>query len=165
MRWRTGSKGPMQKQFVAIRMHMGTGEAGRSLDDFRVYTSAEGWLIGERPVEDNAEEIKYYWSNLSADTTLVQLATYVRARWPIEQFYEDAKQECGLGDYQGRRWDGFHRHIALVMLAYSFLVQQRMTEPERVAGSFFPWSTTPHAAVNSPCSPAVAPSRFGTLVA
>ena len=49
----------MQKQFVAIRMHMGTREAGRSLDDFRVYTSAEGWLIGERAVEGNAE-IKYY---------------------------------------------------------------------------------------------------------
>ncbi|MBC8162252.1 MAG: transposase, partial [Roseiflexaceae bacterium] len=118
----------MQKQFVAIRMHMGTGEAGRSLDDFRVYTSAEGWLIGERPREGTSDEIKYYWINLPADTTLNQLAAYVRARWPIEQFYEDAKQEYGLGDYQGRRWDGFHRHVALVMLAYSFLVQHRMTE-------------------------------------
>lgn len=55
--WRTGSKGPMQKQFVAVRMHMGTGEAGRSRDDFRVYTSPEGWLIGERPVEGKGEEI------------------------------------------------------------------------------------------------------------
>lgn len=138
VRWRNGSKGPMQKQFVALRMHMSTGESGRSLDDFRVYTSAEGWFIGERPVKGNAEEMKYYWSNLSADTTRVQRATYVRARWPIEQFYEDAKQECGLGDYQGRRWDGFHRHIGLVMLAYSFLVHQRMTETERAAGSFSP---------------------------
>ena len=86
VRWRTGSKGAMQKQFVAIRTHMGTGEAGRSLDGFRVYTSAEGWLIGERPVEGKGEDIKYYWSNLSADTTLTQLAAYVRARWPIEQF-------------------------------------------------------------------------------
>ena len=73
---------------------------------------------------------------------------YVRARWPIEQFYEDAKQECGLGDYQGRRWDGFHRHVALVMLAYSFLVQQRVSEPERAAGSFSP-------AVQRPTLPSV----------
>lgn len=163
--WRTGRKGAMQKQFVAIRMHMGTGEAGRSLDDVRVYTSAEGWLIGERAVEGNGQEIKYYWSNLPADTTLTQLATYARARWPIEQFYEDAKQECGLGDYQGRRWDGFHRHVALVMLAYSFLVHQRMTEPERAAGSFSPCGATPHTAVGSPCHPPLAPSRFDTLVA
>jgi SRSO17 transposase len=26
------------------------------------------------------------------------------SRWPIEQFYEDAKGECGLDHYQGRRW-------------------------------------------------------------
>lgn len=72
--WRTGSKGAMQKQFVAIRMHMGTGEADRSLDDYRVYTSAEGWLIGERPVQGTSDELKYYWSNVPADTTLAQLA-------------------------------------------------------------------------------------------
>ena len=75
-------------------------------------------------------------------TALTQLAAYVRARWPIEQFYADAKQECGLGDEQGRRWDGLHRHIARVMLAYRFLVQQRMTEPERTAGAFSPCGTT-----------------------
>jgi SRSO17 transposase len=49
------------------------------------------------------------------------------SRWPIAQFYEDAKGECGLDHYQGRRWDGLHRHLALVMLAYSFLARQRWT--------------------------------------
>src|SRR5262249_42029965 len=55
------------------------------------------------------------------------------SRWPIEQFYEDAKGECGLDDYQGRRWDGLHRHLALAMLAYSFLARQRWT-PADLAG-------------------------------
>ena len=40
--------------------------------------------------------------------------------------YEDAKGECGLDDYQGRRWDGLHRHLALTWLAYTFLVLQRL---------------------------------------
>ena len=39
----------------------------------------------------------------------------------------DALQDCGLAPYQGRRWDGLHRHLALGMLAYSFLACQRWT--------------------------------------
>jgi SRSO17 transposase len=48
------------------------------------------------------------------------LVTQAHARWVIEQFYEDAKQECGLDHFQGRLWEGLHRHLALVLLAYSF---------------------------------------------
>lgn len=55
--WRIGSKGAMHKQFVTIRVHMGTDEAGRSRDDFRVSTSAAGWLIGERQVASKGEEM------------------------------------------------------------------------------------------------------------
>ncbi len=159
--WREGSRGPLRRRFVALRMHWGTGEAARSTDDPRVYTSAEGWLIAERPLDGNPDETRYYFSNLPADTPLEQLAALVRARWPIEQFYEEAKQECGLGDYQGRRWDGLHRHVALVMLAYSFLAQQRMSEEERAAGRFSPLRTAP-ALARDPArgdDVAVAPAR------
>ncbi len=60
--------------------------------------------------------------SLGADVPFERLAALAKSRWAIEQFYEDAKGECGLGDYQGRRWDGLHRHLALVMVAYSFLI-------------------------------------------
>ena len=95
----------------------------------RVVTAAEGWLIAERPLrrsegEDlpEEEELKYYYSSLDADVSPERLAALAHSRWAIEQFYEDAKGECGLGDYQGRRWDGLHRHLALSMVAYSFLM-------------------------------------------
>jgi hypothetical protein len=50
------------------------------------------------------------------------LVLLAHARWVIEQFYVDAKQEYGPDDYQGRSRDGLHRHLVLVMLAYSFLM-------------------------------------------
>lgn len=41
---------------------------------------------------------------------------YGHRRWHIDRFYEDAKNELGLGDYQGRKWTGFHRHIIILLL-------------------------------------------------
>lgn len=111
------------------------GTAARTLEDQRVYTGAEGWLIGEKPLPGKEGDCKYYFSNLPAEMRLEQLVPLVRGRWPIEQFYEEAKQECGLDDYQGRRWDGLHRHLALVMLAYSFLVHERMRTEQDPVGS------------------------------
>ena len=129
--WREGTKDTLRKQFVAVRVHRATGNPdvgtfGRSASHGRMSTSAEGWLLAERPVPGETGERKWYYSNLPADTPLSRLVELAHARWVIEQFYEDAKGECGLDDYQGRRWDGFHRHLALVNLTYSFLATKRV---------------------------------------
>jgi SRSO17 transposase len=131
--WRERDGGVLRKQFVAVRAHWATGGAQFSTSHHRVYTGPEGWLLGERPVPGVRGEVKWYYSNLPADTPLQRLVELAHSRWPIEQFYEDAKGECGLDHYQGRRWDGLHRHLALVMLAYSFLARQRWT-PASLAG-------------------------------
>ncbi len=167
--WREGTKGTIQAQVVAIRVHWATGSPRHSTSHSRVHTGPEGWLLAERPVavpvpksqepsttelvppddtaqqeaagEQEADETKYWFSTLPPDTSLERLVTLAHARWVIEQFYEDAKQECGLDDFQGRRWDGLHRHLALVMLAYSFLAMQRLQLP-LPAGEAFPPSVT-----------------------
>ena len=127
--WREGTKGTLSKQMVALRAHRATGSPRHSIDHELVLTAAEGWLIAERSQpgapsarEEGEEELKYYYSTLGAEVSLERLASLAKSRWTIEQFYEDAKGECGLCDYQGRRWEGLHRHLALSMLAYSFLM-------------------------------------------
>ncbi len=145
IRWREGTKGTMQVQAVALRVHWATGSALHSTSHSRVHTGPEGWLLAERPVSDavaddeqptpvepqeqEEEKIKYWFSVLSEDASLSRLVLLAHARWVIEQFYEDAKQECGFDHYQGRSWEGLHRHLALVMLAYSFLMLYRLTLP------------------------------------
>jgi hypothetical protein len=103
------------------------GGAQFSTSHHRVYTGPQGWLLGERPVLGDHGDVKWYYSNLPVDTPLHRLVALAHSRCPVEQFYEDAKGECGLDHYQGRRWDGLHRHLAMVMLAYSFLARQRWT--------------------------------------
>jgi SRSO17 transposase len=134
--WRDGTKATLCKQFVAVRAHRATGnpDTGRSATHHRVTTGPEGWLLGERPLPGETGERKWYWCwlpHLPIDVPLERLVTVAHARWVIEQFYEDAKGECGLDDYQGRRWDGLHRHLALVLLTYSFLTTQRPRYQER----------------------------------
>src|SRR5262249_5735166 len=109
--WREHDDVVLRKQFVAVRLHWAAGGAQFSTSHHRVYTGPEGWLLGERPVPGARGEVKWYVSNLSADTPLPRLVELAHSRWPIEQFYEDAKGECGLDHYQGRRWDGLHRHL------------------------------------------------------
>jgi len=139
--WREGTKGTMQIQAVALRVHWATGSSLHSTSHSRVHTGPEGWLLAERPVpatmqptqdapqEKEEEKIKYWFSVLPPETSLQRLILLAHARWVIEQFYEDAKQECGLDQYQGRSWEGLHRHLALAMLAYSFLMFYRLTLP------------------------------------
>lgn len=131
--WREPDAVVRCKQCVAVRGHWATGGTQCSTSHHRVCTGPEGWLLGERPVPGTRGEVKGYVSNLPADTPLHRLVELAHSRWPIEQFYEEAKGECGLDPYQGRRWDGWHRHLALVMLADSFLACQRWT-PADLAG-------------------------------
>jgi SRSO17 transposase len=147
--WRQGSAGgPVGKQVAAIRAHRATGNTQHSTSHSRVTTGPEGWLIGERPLPGERGAAKWYFSTLPAATPWARLIALAHQRWVIEQFYEDAKGECGLDHYQGRRWDGLHRHVALTMLAYSFLQYHRM---QPAAGGFSPLA--------SPPQPASSPSR------
>jgi SRSO17 transposase len=124
--WREGSQGPLRKQFVALRVHAGTGGARHSETPGRSWTGPEGWLLGERPLPGEEGKPKWFFSSLPAETPLSRLVELAHLRWPIEQFDEDAKGECGLDQFQGRRWEGLHRHLAIVMLAYTFLMLQSL---------------------------------------
>ena len=172
--WREGTKGTLSKQMVAVRAHRATGSDRHSTTHERVVTAEEGWLIAERPLQpagDNKsgeEQLKYYYSSLGAEVPLERLVALAKSRWAIEQFYEDAKGECGLDDYQGRRWDGLHRHLALVMMAYSFLMLHSSVttggEYSSTGEPFFPHGAAHYASGHPPTGTSVAARRSGGVV-
>ncbi len=149
--WRDGSRGVLRKEVVALRVHAGTGCARHSQTHGRSWTGPEGWLLGERPLPGEDGEPRWFFSLLPAQTPLARLVELAHLRWPIEQFYEDAKGECGLDHFQGRTWEGLHSHVALVMVAYTFLMLQSL-EPEP--------STAPASGTGFPPSAAAQPSSL-----
>jgi len=175
--WREGTKGTLSKQMVALRAHRATGSPTHSIDHELVLTAAEGWLIGERPLpggpssaknKEGEEDLKYYYSSLGAEVSLERMASLAKSCWAIEQFYEDGKGECGLSDYQGRRWEGLHRHLALSMLAYSFLMLHSSITTS-VGGccsseGFFPLSQAHNASCDPQAGTGVAFGGPGAMV-
>lgn len=120
--WRVGSKGSLVKECVRVRVHR-TGLRGSHLP-------TQGWLIGERPLPGRGGDHKQYFAWGLDERPLEDLIELAHVRWVIERFYQDAKGELGLDDYEGRLWSGLHRHVALVMLAHSFLTLGQSYGPD-----------------------------------
>ena len=50
---------------------------------------------------------------------------FARTRWAIEQNYEQLKDELALDHFEGRSYPGFHHHLVLTALAFTFLELER----------------------------------------
>jgi SRSO17 transposase len=84
--------------------------------------------VGERR---SSGERKYYLSNLPPGTALKRLASTIKARWVCEQAHQQLKEELGLDHFEGRSWQGLHRHALMSLIAFCFLQQQRLVAAQR----------------------------------
>jgi SRSO17 transposase len=123
--WRTGTKGPPQAEFAALRVRVADGPVatgGRHLP------GEDAWLVGERRAPG---ERRHYLANHPADATLEVLAAAIKARWVCEQMHQQMKGELGLGHFEGRSWRGLHHHALLCQLAFAFLQHLRLGGKKR----------------------------------
>jgi SRSO17 transposase len=99
-------------------------------------------------------------------TGLRMLAAIIKARWICEQAHQQLKEELGLDHFEGRSWQGLHRHALMTMIAYAFLQHRRLIRAKREKKN---QRTTTSAKLASrapryldPAPPAVSPVRgFG----
>jgi SRSO17 transposase len=61
-----------------------------------------------------------------SDTPLVELVRQAKWRWHIEQDYQQLQDELGLDHFEGRSWVGWHRHVTMTLVAFGFLVLERL---------------------------------------
>jgi SRSO17 transposase len=119
--WREGTKGQRAARFAWVRVWPGR--------DWR-----RGGCAGADPVwlwvEGQADgQLKYALSNLPAGTSCEQAVCLWKSRWPVEQGYQQLKEELGLDHCAGRSGRGFHHHTAMTCLAYGLLLLEKRVAP------------------------------------
>ena len=110
-----GAKGPRLYDWAAIRLR-----AVVEYDYQGDVPVRQRWALARRSLS-RPEEIAYYLAYAPLDTTVEELVRVAGARWAIEESFQAAKNECGLDQYEVRRYVGWYRHITLAMLAHAFL--------------------------------------------
>ncbi|MFE3074424.1 IS701 family transposase [Streptomyces sp. NPDC059247] len=135
-----GAKGPRLYHWAAVRL-----PAVAEFDYQGEVPCRMRWALARRSIR-RPDEIAYYLAYAPLETTAHQLVRIAGARWAIEECFQAAKNECGLDQYEVRRYVGWYRHITLAMLAHAFLAataqqdREKGAEPVRPPGpSSSPW--------------------------
>jgi SRSO17 transposase len=111
---REGVKGPLAFEFARLRVWSVRHR----------HAGPQGWLVIRRSLEP-VPEVKYYLSNAESDVPLETMALVTGSRWPVEEFFEDAKGKLGMAHYEARSWTSWHHHMSLVALAHLYVMQVR----------------------------------------
>ena len=110
---REGEKGLIAAEYLHARVWLWAGEEAM----------AHGWHLLVRR-EIGAKAVSHYCLSNAPETVELKALARVQAQlFFIEHCFRETKSECGMADYQVRRWDAWHHHMALVMLTALFLVR------------------------------------------
>ena len=113
---RPGTKGEVRVEALHGRVWLWDGRE----------ETARFWHVVVIREVNSPETIKYVLSNAPAETSLERLVQMQRQRFWIERSFEDGKSESGLADYQVRGWRAWHHHMALVMMAMLFMLEEKL---------------------------------------
>jgi SRSO17 transposase len=91
------------------------------------------WLLVRCDAED-PDEHRYVLAHGPDGTSEEELVRVCNARWQIEQCLAEAKGEVGLDQYEVRKWDAWHRHATLCLLAHAYLVAMRLAARQEELG-------------------------------
>lgn len=133
-----GAKGPRVYDWAAIRL-----PAVVEFDYQDESLVRRRWALARRSLS-RPDEIAYYLAYAQLDTTVDELVQVAGTRWAIEECFQAAKNECGLDQYEVRRYTGWMRHVTLAMLAHAFLAAMAAAASKGAAETVpAPWSTSP----------------------
>jgi len=120
------------------RRACGIGAKGFRTYDWAVIAGRdERQYVVRRAIADG--ETAYFHCYNPRRESLSELVAVIGLRWPVEECFEAAKQQAGLDNYQVRKYDAWHRHVTMAMLALAFLSAMART-PQK--GALRAWAVT-----------------------
>ena len=112
-----GSKGPIYADIKAVRIYRAFPEENGEVP------IKSCWLFIRRS-EDG--QTRFSVSNAPENIPVAELCKASLMRWPIEQCFNEAKDELGMDHYEFRSWTAWHRHMLSVFIASAFLLEIRL---------------------------------------
>uniref|UniRef100_UPI003AF8AEFF IS701 family transposase n=1 Tax=Thiolapillus sp. TaxID=2017437 RepID=UPI003AF8AEFF len=112
---RQGEKGRLRAEYLHTRVWVWDGKEEQ----------ARCWRLLVRR-ECGAKSPSHYVLSNADEIDVSRLARMQGRRFFIEHAFREAKSDLAMADYQVRRWDAWHRHMALVMIAMLFVVKERL---------------------------------------
>ncbi len=109
-----GAKGPIVAKVARIRVYL--SRDGLPVGD-------QQWLFLRKDVDGH---IKYAVSNAPKGIAYGDLLKASIMRWPIEQCFQEGKDQVGMDHYEHRSWPAWHRHMTYVFLSLHFLLRMRL---------------------------------------
>ena len=114
-----GTKGPRLHDWAYLEL--------ADLDAAQYNSALTGeWTRGlliRRNIADGA--LAFFSTWCPKGTPAKKLIAVEGHRWAIEDSFETAKNELGLDHNETRSWQGWHRHVSLVMLAFAMMTTIR----------------------------------------
>jgi SRSO17 transposase len=117
---RKTTRGVLRVRICRSKVYVWDGES----EKVRCWTLIATKSIGINP------DTKISLTNASKHTNLKRLGWMQRQRYWVERAFEDAKSECGMADYQVRKWSAWHHHMALVMMAMLFMLSEKISHKD-----------------------------------
>jgi len=109
-----GAKGPIVAKVARIQVYLARN--GLPVADPQ-------WLFLRKNTDG---QIKYAISNAPKEISFAELIKASTMRWPIEQCFQEGKDQVGMDYYEHRSWPAWHRHMIYVFLALHFLLRLRL---------------------------------------
>jgi SRSO17 transposase len=91
------------------------------------------WLLVRCDAED-PDAHRYFLAYGPDETATEELVRVCTTRWQIEECLAEAKGEVGLDQDEVRKWNAWHRHATLCLLAHADLVVTRQAARREEAG-------------------------------